>query len=198
AADHVRAYRLLTLALNDDCLLESREPQAFSAGLWAPHVFISTALMAQLNARELQVVRQHEQAHVERRDSLKKLGFSVLSSFFPAGVAMALRRAMSLCMEQCADERAVAQGADRVDVAKTLLKVTRLMRDREMPGNSGALQCGFAECAVETRVHYLLSGASRRDPSYVLMVALFGVIALMCLVSVDVLHHGVEALLSHP
>ena len=197
--EHLRAYHLLTLALNDDQSLESRAPQAFSAGFLVPKVFITTGLINQLTENELQIVRQHEQAHVECRDSLQKLAFSFLSSFFILQVAQSLRRAMSLCIEQCADEHAVSQGADRVDVAMTLLKVTRLMRAHGA-GNTAALQCAFDDSEIKERVGYLLLSQPAQRVSLRgagLIGVLLSAMVVLCLLGMDVFHHVIETLFNH-
>tara|TARA_R110002124_G_scaffold233728_1_gene399074 strand:+ start:3431 stop:4375 length:945 start_codon:yes stop_codon:yes gene_type:complete len=194
---HLRAYGLLKLALNDEQLLESQVPQAFSAGFLVPEVFISTGLIDQLEKNELQIVQQHEQAHVNRRDSLKKLVFSFLSSFFPSRVAQPMRQAMSLCMEQCADECAVSQGTNRADLAMTLLKVTKLMRAYGATGDMASLKCAFGDSEVKARVAYLMLPQPARSVPLVLMMALLSVIALLCLLSVDSVHHVIETLFTH-
>tara|TARA_Y100001001_G_scaffold162321_1_gene188581 strand:+ start:308 stop:1252 length:945 start_codon:yes stop_codon:yes gene_type:complete len=197
AASHLRAYGLLKLALNDEQLLESQVPQAFSAGFLVPEVFISTGLIDQLEKHELQIVQHHEQAHVNRRDSLKKLIFSFLSSFFLLRVAQPMRQAMSLCMEQCADECAVSGGTDRADVAMTLLKVTKLMRAYGARGDTASLTCAFGDSEVKARVTYLILPQPARSIPLVLMMALLSAIALLCLLSVDTVHHVIETLFTH-
>ncbi len=202
ATTHLKAYRLLKLALNDEQLLESNTPQAFSAGFLVPEIFISTGLINQLGEGELQIVRRHEQAHVERRDSLKKLVFSFLSSFFPSRVAQPMRQTMSLCMEQCADECAVSQGTVRADVAMTLLKVTKLMRAYGVGGEGAtsettSLKCAFGDSEVKARVAYLMLPQPAYGVSLVFIVALLSAISLLCLLSVDSFHHVIETLFNH-
>jgi beta-lactamase regulating signal transducer with metallopeptidase domain len=142
-------------------------------------------------------VQEHEQAHVDRRDTLKKLVFSFLSSFLPSRVAQPMRQAMSLCMEQCADECAVSQGRNRADVAMTLIKVTKLMRSQGAAVDVAPLQSAFGDSEVYARVAYLLRSKPACSAPTVLMIALFSSIALLCLFSVDRLHHVIETLFTH-
>lgn len=196
AKEHIKAYSLLRLITNKDQLLESDKPQAFSAGFFVPLVFISTGLINELNENELQIVKLHEQAHVERNDSLKKLIFSFLSSFYPFSIARTLRQGMSLCMEQCADESIVRNSKNKLDVAKVLLKVTKLIRAYS-EAEKESLNCAFAENELTGRIQYLISPQEKRSISPTLISILLATVFFVCLLSVDTFHHAVEIFFNH-
>jgi len=147
-------------------------------------------------------VRLHEEAHVRRRDPLKKLLFALLAGFFPGAQRNYLNRQMMLCMEQCADEQVSRQGWSETFIAQTLLKVTRLSNGLPLSGlqagNAGSpLCCHFALDQLDARILYLLADNKGRSCPTILIGILFLLLAASCLFSVDALHHIIETLFSH-
>ncbi len=97
-------------------------PAMTAAGILRPKVLLSRAAESMLTASELQTALQHEVAHVRRRDNLKKLLLRFVN--FP-GMA-ALESAWLEATEMAADDAAVANAADALDLAAALIKLSRL------------------------------------------------------------------------
>ena len=79
----------------------------------------------------------------------------------------------------------------------TLLKVTKLMRAYGARGDTASLTCAFGDSEVKARVTYLILPQPARSIPLVLMMALLSAIALLCLLSVDTVHHVIETLFTH-
>ena len=129
-----RASRALRKWLDGSTMLESgnavpifrtvsEAPSFTVAGVCAPKVLVSEAAMAMLSPRELRSALRHEIAHAVRYDNLKKLLFRF--SVFPAMAE--LERAWAEETEMAADDAAVSNFHDALDLAAALIKVSRLM-----------------------------------------------------------------------
>jgi Zn-dependent protease with chaperone function len=97
-------------------------PALTVAGVCTPRVLVSDAAAGLLDAREMQTALQHELAHIRHRDNLKKLLFNFTA--FP-GMA-ALEAAWSNAGELAADDAAVSNAGDALDLASALIKLSRL------------------------------------------------------------------------
>ncbi len=75
---HAAYYRGHTIRLTD-----SQASTAVCIGYIRPVVYISTALVQQLNGFELLAVIQHEVAHAQRRDPLQRLALMALPNWLP-------------------------------------------------------------------------------------------------------------------
>ena len=126
-------------------------PALIVAGVRAPKVIASTTALAALSKNELRSAIRHEVAHVRRHDNFKKLLFR-LCVFF--GMAE-LEAAWAQAAELAADDGAVENERDALDLAAALIKVSRL------PGDPTAeLATGLFEPASQSlsmRVERLLS-----------------------------------------
>jgi len=129
----LRASRALVKWLDGSTILESADavpifctgndaPTLTVAGVCAPKVLVSEAAVATLNPSELRTALRHEIAHVLRYDNLKKLIFRF--SVFPAMAD--LEHAWSEETEMAADDAAVLNFRDALDLAAALIKVSRL------------------------------------------------------------------------
>jgi Zn-dependent protease with chaperone function len=129
----LRASRALRKWLNGSTIMESADavpvfrtgndaPTLTVAGVCAPKVLVSAAAVAALNPPELRTALRHEIAHVLRYDNLKKLLFRF--SVFPAMAE--LEHAWSEEAEMAADDAAVLNFHDALDLAAALIKVSRL------------------------------------------------------------------------
>lgn len=201
----VRTLRVITKHINSLALFDQWRDEAqqddvaatfpataFTYGLLMPRVFISQGLRAQLTQAEQHVVTSHEQCHVNRRDPLKKLLFSCFAAAFPQWVGSQLKAEFSLSLEQGADAWAVKTGGDRALVAKTLLKVYRLTREKPASG-----YCAFSSSDLKDRVHYLMTPASNRRSHFALAILLFSALFALSLLAVDSYHHSFEQLFRH-
>jgi BlaR1 peptidase M56 len=100
-------------------------PEAFSAGLLKPRVYLSSGALQTLQTAELAAVVEHEVHHCHRRDPLSLLVVHVLSdALFFLPVMNRLRERYRTLVELAADEAAVASGACRGTLAAALLAFT--------------------------------------------------------------------------
>jgi hypothetical protein len=98
-------------------------PTLTVAGVCAPKVLVSEAAVALLSPQELRTALRHEVAHAVRYDNLKKLVFRF--SVFPAMAN--LEQAWLEETEMAADDAAVSNFLDALDLAAALIKVSRLV-----------------------------------------------------------------------
>ena len=97
-------------------------PAMTAAGIVRPRVLLSGAAESVLTASELHTALNHEVAHVRRRDNLKKLLLRFVA--FP-GMG-ALEAAWFEATEMAADDAAVTNAGEALDLAAALIKLSRL------------------------------------------------------------------------
>jgi Zn-dependent protease with chaperone function len=175
AVAYRRASRALVKWLDGSMLMESQikesgnavpifrtgndAPTLTVAGLCAPKVLVSEAAVAVLNPPELRIALRHEIAHALRYDNLKKLLFRF--SVFPA--MKGLEHAWSEETEMAADDAAVSNFHDALDLAAALIKVSRLGPIE----SSGELTMALlhSSTALSARVHRLVAWDETQTPS---------------------------------
>lgn|SRR5581483_8896689 len=106
-----------------------RAPALTVAGLGSPRVLVSDTAYSVLTAHELNTALRHEFAHVRSRDNWKKLVFCILQ--FPG--MSALESAWSEKAEMAADDAAVSNFDDALDLASALIKLSRLVPVQSTP-----------------------------------------------------------------
>jgi Zn-dependent protease with chaperone function len=176
-------------------ILDSNIPSAFTAGLLAPKILLSRALIAALNTQELTIVERHERIHQLRRDPLQLWLLNVVLSVFLPAARRDLYAALELSLEQMVDAE-VAGREGPTSVAATLIKVNRLNL-HYLKHQAAVGQCSFGTAAVEERVQQLLKiDKGRRFPWCTFLLSWIGlmVIAIYC---ADGFHHTIETLLHH-
>lgn len=97
-------------------------PTMTAAGIVRPKVLLSATAESVLTANELRAALNHEIAHVRRRDNLKKLLLRFV--VFP-GMA-GLEAAWLDATELAADDAAVSNASEALDLAAALIKLSRL------------------------------------------------------------------------
>jgi Zn-dependent protease with chaperone function len=97
-------------------------PAMTATGIVRPRVLLSGAAESLLTANELQTALNHEVAHVRRRDNLKKL--LLLFVAFPGMTG--LQSAWLEATEMAADDAAVSNHREALDLAAALIKLSRL------------------------------------------------------------------------
>ena len=155
-------------------------PALTVAGVRAPRVLVSSAAANLLDSQEMRTSLQHELAHIRHRDNLKKLLFNFTA--FP-GMAE-LEAAWSDAGEMAADDAAVTNTGDALDLASALIKLSRL----GPTPLSSAFVSGFvpgSKASLNSRVERLLAwrhipGADRfpRLPRFVVPAGLVMVVTL--------------------
>jgi Zn-dependent protease with chaperone function len=124
-------------------------PPLVLVGVRKPRVLVSESTVALLSHDELHIALKHELAHMRSRDNLKKLVFRLCP--FP-GMAR-LERAWSLAAELAADDAAVSNLDDAVDLAAALVKLSRLVPVEAAP----VCTVGFVTGSISARVTRLLA-----------------------------------------
>lgn len=194
-----RAMRqLLALARpsSDDprCLVvESAHAFAVTAGLIRPQVLVSSRLLEALRPAEVATVLWHEQAHRRRRDGLRLFAADLFARLHLPATRRVLLQHLRLAVEQACDEVAAQRSGDRLQVADTILKLTRLVA----ASRAIAAPVGVAFTGADTvrRVEGLLRPALRARSG--LGAAGVGVTALLIalgLLTSDWWHHSAESL----
>jgi Zn-dependent protease with chaperone function len=126
-------------------------PPLLLYGVSAPKVLVSEAAVELLSRNELRVAVQHEIGHLRSRDNLKKL--VLYGAPFP-GMA-GLERAWQEAAEFAADEAAISNDGDAVDLATALVKLCDLVPVQVPP----AFTTGLVNLSslVKPRVQRLLA-----------------------------------------
>src|SRR4051812_28261189 len=131
----IRAHRVVSGLRNmaqldaalDAWLLDTPVAMSFAAGIFQPHVYLSSGMLSAFSQQELLAVIEHERAHVRRRDTLWRLAtrmFSFPYALMPSRRAQLLRD-LDLAVEQACDEDAAIAVGDRLTVAEALLRCAR-------------------------------------------------------------------------
>jgi beta-lactamase regulating signal transducer with metallopeptidase domain len=97
-------------------------PAMTAAGILRPRVLISGVAEFLLTANELQTALNHEIEHVRRQDNLKKLLLHFVA--FPG--MSGLEAAWLEATEMAADDAAVSNAGEALDLAAALIKLSRL------------------------------------------------------------------------
>src|ERR1700676_4119575 len=159
-AAQIRTSRVLARWLGDACFLDAgaqivtfysrREaPPLTLVGVRKPRVLVSEATVALLSHDELHIALKHELAHMRSRDNLKKLVFRLCP--FP-GMAR-LESAWSQTAELAANDAAVSNLHDAIDLAAALVKLCRLVPVDAAP----VCTVGFVTGSISVRVARLLA-----------------------------------------
>ncbi len=130
--------------------IQPSTPALTVAGICDPRVLLSQAAAATLNATELAAALKHEIAHVRRRDNLKKLLFRLC--VFPRMTK--LEAAWSEAAEMAADDAAVSNSREALDLASALIKLSRFA-----PLQTSALVMGLMQgsgSALNARISRLV------------------------------------------
>jgi len=124
-------------------------PPLTLVGVRKPRILVSESAVALLSHDELQIALKHEIQHMKSRDNLKKLIFRCCP--FP-GMAK-LESAWSEAAELAADDAAVSNPCDAVDLAAALVKLSRLVPVMAAP----VCTVGFVTDSLSQRVASLLT-----------------------------------------
>jgi Zn-dependent protease with chaperone function len=178
--------------------IDSSIPTAFTGGVINPSCFISTGLIEQLDPNDIEIIIQHELAHVHYKDPLKKWMFSFLSSYFAPYVKAKLKSMMAINMEQAADSFFVKNQQQAQNAASTLVRFTKLAAKYTIHNQyESELLVNFCGQSIEQRVLQLLNDTQLKH--FPMNTALLGLIllAVVSTTSIDSLHHGIEMLFQH-
>ncbi len=149
-------------------------PAMAVAGIRNPRALVSEAAASVLTEGELRTALRHEVAHVRRRDNLKKLLFHLC--VFP-GMEQ-LEDSWREAAEMAADDAAVSNPGEALDLAAALVKLSRLA-----PAPAAELTTALIDSSqIAARVERLLAWDEARrqfSATYVVVPALAMVVAGM-------------------
>ncbi|MGA8776259.1 MAG: M56 family metallopeptidase [Terriglobales bacterium] len=163
-------------------------PALMLVGIRRPQVMVSDAA-AVLSEDELQVAIRHELAHRRSWDNLKKVLISATPFPGMAGIEKAWRAAAELA----ADDAAVGNRREALDLAAALIKLSRSAKQSPEPALASGLVCNYSSITV--RVERLLEwraashGARRTWPWAVLILVAMSVAIAS--------HYGATLVLTH-
>lgn len=142
-------------------VLDTQYPVAAVTGVFRAKVLLSTRVIRECTAGELDAIVSHERAHVWRRDNLVRAAMRYLPdplTFFAAGREM--EAVWSTAAEEAADDVAAGDADEsRAILASALVRVAKMANGPApdwMPGLAF-----HAGTNLETRVRRLLEGCSR-------------------------------------
>jgi beta-lactamase regulating signal transducer with metallopeptidase domain len=135
-------------------------PAMTAAGIVRPKVLLSGVAESVLSVNEMRTALNHEVAHVLRRDNLKKLFLRLVA--FP-GMAD-LETAWLEVTEMAADDAAVSDSREALDLAAALIKLSRLTSPESPADLTAALIHGPASL-VRARIERLIAWNDERFPS---------------------------------
>ncbi|MGD0214333.1 MAG: hypothetical protein ABSB87_13975 [Terriglobales bacterium] len=164
-------------------------PPLIVVGVRHPRVLVSESTVALLTPDELRMALKHEYEHMKSRDNLKRL----IQVFCPFPGMAKLESAWSQAAELAADDAAVSNQRDALDLAAALVKLSRLVPVKTSP----LFSAGFVSDSISERVACLLdwdeASQSRRVHIRTWFVVPFAV-AVSLLVTVA---HGPVLTLTH-
>jgi beta-lactamase regulating signal transducer with metallopeptidase domain len=158
-------------------------PPLTVAGILRPTLWLSGPAEFVLTERELNSALRHEMAHVGRRDNLRKL----LLRLVAAPGMRQLETAWRESTEMAADDDAVSNTSEALDLAAAVIKLSRLV-SLELPAElTTALVHSPAE-SVNARVERLIAWTQRRQTpanGYALASGLCAIAAMVIAMAVN-------------
>ena len=183
--------------LGNDCYeLDVPQASAFTSGLFNRRCYITTGMIEQTTSQEQSVIMRHEKAHADNHDPLKKWLFSLLAASFIPSIGARLKLHMTLAMEQSADNAVLNHSMPPTLVAATLVKVAKL-NAATTPLIDHEIVASFGADVLEQRVYFLLGQLQLKPVNKLLSLMFFILILLLCLTSIDGVHHFIETIFSH-
>ncbi len=133
-------------------------PAMTAVGIVRPKVLLSGAAERALTGNELQTALNHEVAHIRRRDNLRKLLLRFVA--FPG--MRGLEAAWLEATEMAADDAAVSDAAEALDLAAALIKLSRL-GPAETPADLTAALVHNPVSVINARVERLIHWSDERQ-----------------------------------
>lgn len=179
----------------DIVVLESQTLSAFTAGFLNPKCYVTTGLIEQVSETELDIIIDHEQAHIKHKDTQKKWLFSLCASLYPKPVARRLNKLFSLATEQLADAQ-VSKSYCTFDIAQTLVRAARMQRlfgDNLHP----VMVNYFIADDIDLRVRALVVAQNFRPFPWGYCLLVMVLTTILSSIGIDALHHLIEAVFTH-
>lgn len=177
-------------------LMPVKIPVAFTTGFLSPKIYVSTGLQRQINDEQLNIIVNHELAHVTARDPLFKVLFTALASFYPSRIKQTLIEQYVLLTEKIADYE-VTKEYDNLDVAQTLIDVARLQKALPTDYDHASVSY-FGHDHTSLRVERLLNPINQPSLSTIIIaLALLATMPVLAASTVDSFHHIIETFFIH-
>jgi Zn-dependent protease with chaperone function len=174
----------------DAWVLPIDAPHAFVIGVWPPRLFVTRGLCASAARQHLDAIRAHELAHVENRDTARKLIAHWACGLHVPLVGARIEAQLDRALELAADDFAARSVGSCADVAQALVDMARAAL--VLPVGARAFAVGH----VEARVLALLDDGDRTSgPSARVLVCVIGLALAAVAMQADAVHHGVEVVL---
>jgi len=125
-------------------------PAVILVGVFRPQIMVSDIAAAVLSEEELRVAIRHELGHQRSRDNLKK----ALINAMPFPGMSSMEAAWRQAAELAADDEAVKDRQDALDLASALIKLSRSSQRWPEPELASGLVCDSS--AIRLRVQRLL------------------------------------------
>ncbi|MEX0962827.1 MAG: M56 family metallopeptidase [Pseudohongiellaceae bacterium] len=173
--------------------LPDSQPVVFTLGWWRNRIFVTKGLLQQCDAKDIDIILQHELAHGKRLDNLRLLLARMFLMILPARFSQGIYADLHLFTESACDF-AAAEKYGELDVAETLMRVQKLV-PREFSYFDNELVSAFTGAEVEQRIRNLAAGSDQfSNLQYVQSLCLIALVSLSFIL-VDPMHHGIEWLL---
>jgi Zn-dependent protease with chaperone function len=152
--------RPLEVDANSTATFQSRPetPPLILVGVRHPRVLVSESTVALLTPDELRMALKHELEHMKSRDNLKRL----ILAFCPFPGMAKLESAWSQAAELAADDAAVSNQRDALDLAAALVKLSRLVPVKVAPVCSTGFMAGSIIQRVERLIAWDEASKARR------------------------------------
>lgn len=136
-------------------------PPLAAAGILKPKILVARETESVLNERELRCALRHEREHVRRHDNLRKL----LLRLIPFPGTGTLEQAWREASEMAADDAAVSNASEAVDLAAALVKLSRSV-SLQPPAELTTALVHSPASAVNSRVERLLAWKEPARPRW--------------------------------
>jgi beta-lactamase regulating signal transducer with metallopeptidase domain len=171
-------------------------PVAFTTGFISPKIYVSTGLQTQVSDEQLNIIVNHELAHVTARDPLFKVLFTALASFYPSRIKQTLIEQYVLMTEKMADNE-VTKEYDHLDIAQTLIDVARLQKALPTDCDQASVSY-FGHDYTSLRVEGLLNPINKPSlTTFIITLALLATMPVLAASTVDSFHHFIETFFIH-
>jgi hypothetical protein len=152
-------------------------PPLTLVGVCKPRILVAESTISLLRHDELRIALKHEVGHLRARDNLKKLVFR----FSPFPGMAELESAWSQAAELAADDAAVSNPRDAVNLAAALVKLSRLLPVEAAPACAVGLVTGSIHARVERLLAWdeVIHSKERRIPRWFAIAPALA--ALLCI-----------------
>ncbi len=184
----------LRIASREDCeqnlrIIPTKEPQAFVLGLFRPSLYITQGLLSGPHSAHAKAVIAHEQAHMQRRDPLRRFVAELALCCHLPKISTWLGGQHSRSQERAADALAGHAIGNREAVASALVALAKAHLHAPVPQSATA----FSGSEVSERVLLLLAPPGSRDwPSVTALTVLATFALAMSALQADAIHHQIE------